>query len=383
MIYLDHGATSPVAPQVLAAMLPYFSQNYGNASSLHSAGALAREAVEAARDIVAAALGVSPDEIYFTSGGTESNNLAIKGVALAAPPGKNLILCSAVEHHAVLDACSSLRSLGFEVQTMPVDAEGRVDLQKASEMLRPETLLVSLMHGNNEVGTLQPVKQLFSICREKGIVTHCDAVQSFGRISVNADVLQADLISISAHKFNGPKGSGALYIRKGTCLSPLISGGGQESGRRPGTINVPGVVGMGVAVELSMLGMPSESLRTEALRNILIEKVLYRVPGSRLCGSRFERLPNNAHFLFPGLEGETLALELDVAGIYASAGSACSAGSKEASHVLLAMGFPANLARGALRLTLGPENTQEEALFTAEQIAQAVDKLRVLMRKEI
>jgi cysteine desulfurase len=377
VIYLDHAATTPVCEESLQAMLPFFSTAFGNASSLYSLGQEAREAVEIARAQVAEAIGADPDEVFFTSGGTEADNWALKGAALAFDrPGH--ILLSSIEHHAVLEAGEWLRDQGWNVELVPVDGCGLVDPADVAGCIRPETALVSVMHANNEVGTIQPVAAIGALCRERGVLFHVDAVQTVGSIPVCVNELGCDLLSLSAHKFYGPKGAGALYVRHGTHLAPLVHGGRQESGRRGGTVNVPAVVGMGAAVEKATAVREAEAVRTAALRKQLVDQVLSEVTSAVLTGHPSLRLPNNVHFCFAGVEAEPLLIALDAQGICASAGSACSAGSNEPSHVLLAMGVDRDLARGALRLTLGRSTTTEQIAFVASALVENVNDLRRL-----
>lgn len=380
-IYLDHAATTPVAPEVLDAMLPYFGHVYGNPATLYAAGAEAREAVDAAREILAEEIGASAEEIYFTAGGTEADNWAIKGMAQQASADektRNHILVSPVEHHAVLDPCLSLQKQGFDVEFLPVDATGCVEPDAVAERICTNTFLVSVMHANNEVGTIQPIEEIGEICRERGVPFHVDAVQTFGKLPLDVRRTHCDLLTLSAHKLYGPKGIGALYLRRGLRIAPFIEGGEQERGRRAGTTNVPGVVGFARAISLSQAGREEENCRQAGLRDRLIAAIEETIPGARLQGARNRRLPNNVHFCIEGVEGEPLLLSLDMAGVYASAGSACTTGSVEPSHVLLALGVPVALARGALRLTLGEGTTKEAIDYTAERLASIVSDLRSL-----
>lgn len=375
-IYFDHSATTPVHPAVAEEMVNFIRRDFGNPSSVHAFGRRARKAVEEAREKVAASLGALPEEIVFTAGGTESDNLAIKGVAYALKEKGNHIITSQIEHHAVLDTCKSLEKEGFSVTYLPVDKYGTLDPKSVAAAITDKTILITVMHANNEVGTVLSVEEIGRIAKEKGVIFHCDAVQSFGKIPVRVGELNADLLSISAHKIYGPKGVGALYLKKGTPWRPLLYGGGQERGRRPGTENVAGIVALGLAAELAVAEMPGEAERLVGLRDRLIDGVLSRVPGSRLTGHRYQRLPNHASFIFEGLEGEALVLALDAHGIAASSGSACTSGNGHASFVLLAMGFTPQEARGSLRLTLGRENTVEDVDYFLEVIPGIVEKLR-------
>ncbi len=377
-VYLDYAAATPVAPEVLEAMLPYFGQVYANPATLYASGMQAREAVETAREMLADALNAAPDDIFFTSGGTEADNWAIKGMAQSAPVGRRHLLVSPIEHHAVLDPCLSLQKAGYSIEWLPVDSEGRVDPRDVAKRLREETLLVSVMHANNEVGTIQPIAEIGAFCREHGVPFHTDAVQTFGKLPLDVRTMPIDLLTLSAHKIYGPKGVGALYIRRGTRLKPFLEGGEQERGRRAGTLNVPAIVGFGRATERIFAHREAENIRLTALRDRLIERVLTTIPDVTLTGSRTARLPNNVHFCFAGVEGETLLLALDAAGICASAGSACTTGSVEPSHVLLAMGISVERARGALRLSLGEETTGEAIEYVSDRLAAVVNELRAL-----
>ncbi|HZO91786.1 MAG TPA: cysteine desulfurase family protein [Chthonomonadaceae bacterium] len=377
-IYLDHAATTPVAPEVLEAMLPYFSEYYGNPATLYSLGMAAREAVENAREIVAETLNASPEEIVFTSGGTESDNMALRGVAEANSARGRHILTTPIEHHAVLEPLELLARQGFEVEFLPLDAEGRVAPAEVARRIRPDTLLVSVMHANNEIGTVEPIAEIGAICRERSVLFHTDAVQTFGKLPLDVRAMRIDLLSLSAHKLYGPKGVGALYVRRGTPLARFQAGGEQEKGRRGGTLNVPGIVGLGKATERARAEMDSEAQRLSALRDRFLERLRTAIPGVHISGSRTERLPNNLHFCVEGVEGEPMLLALDAAGICAAAGSACTTGSPAPSHVLLALGMPEELARGALRLTLGRATTEEALDYTLETLRALVADLRGL-----
>lgn len=375
--YFDHAATTPLDPAVLEEMLPYLTDRFGNASSLYHQGALAREAVEHARERVAAAIHSDPDDVYFTSGGTEADNWALKGVAASAGDRRHLLI-SPIEHQAVLAPARSLQRMGFAVEFLSVDREGLVEPAEVARRIRSETCLVSLMHANNEIGTVEPVAEIGEICRQRGVAFHVDAVQALGKLPVDVRAMKVDLLSLSAHKIYGPKGAGALYVRRGVKISPFFEGGEQESGRRAGTINVPGVVGLGSAAERAERDRVTESERLARLRDRLIEGVEAAVPNVRLSGSRNRRLPNNVHFCIEGVEGESMLLALDAAGIAASAGSACSSGSVEPSHVLLAIGIPVETARGAIRLSLGKGTTAESVDYAIERIASIAAELRSL-----
>ena len=375
-IYLDYAATAPVLPEVLDAMLPFFVSAFGNASGIHAEGREARKAVEQARRQAAAVLGAEPREILFTSGGSESNNLAIRGTAMALRGKGNHIVTSSIEHPSVLNTCRGLEKEGFRVTYLPVDADGSVSPEDVRNAVGPDTVLVSVMAANNEIGTLQPVREIGEICREKGVVFHTDAVQAAGLLKTDVRELNADLLSISAHKFHGPKGVGALYVRKGTRLEPLVRGGEQERGLRAGTENVPGIVGLGKALEIAAAKREETAARIRELRDLLIRLILERVTGARLNGHPERRLPNNCHFSFAGIESEALLLRLDLAGIAVSGGSACTSGSMEPSHVLRAIGLREDMLKSGVRLTLGRETTREETEKTAQVLPEIVEDLR-------
>ena len=375
-IYLDYAATAPVLPEVLDAMLPFFVSAFGNASGIHAEGREARKAVEQARRQAAAVLGAEPREILFTSGGSESNNLAVRGTAMALRGKGNHIVTSSIEHPSVLNTCRGLEKEGFRVTYLPVDADGSVSPEDVRDAVGPDTVLVSVMAANNEIGTLQPVREIGEICREKGVVFHTDAVQAAGLLKTDVRELNADLLSISAHKFHGPKGTGALYVRKGTRLEPLVRGGEQERGLRAGTENVPGIVGLGKALEIAAAKREETAARIRELRDLLIRLILERVTGARLNGHPERRLPNNCHFSFAGIESEALLLRLDLAGIAVSGGSACTSGSMEPSHVLRAIGLREDMLKSGVRLTLGRETTREETEKTAQVLPEIVEDLR-------
>jgi cysteine desulfurase len=376
MIYLDHAATTPLHPEALRAMEPYLRATFGNPSSLHAAGQEARRAVDAARDRIAATLGTGPEEVIFTSGGTEADNLALSGVFLADRERRPHLITAATEHHAVLDTCQFLESLGAEVTVLPVDHEGLVDPEEVRRALTPRTALVSVMHANNEIGTIAPLVEIAAITREAGVLLHTDAVQTVGALSTDFSALGADLVSLAAHKFYGPKGVGALLVRRGVRLTSLIHGGGQERGRRAGTENVAGIVGMARALELARTAVPHEAPRLTALRDRLIRGIFDSVPDVVLNGHPTRRLPNNVNLAFAGVEGEALLLNLDLAGVCASAGSACTAGSLEISHVLRALGHSRELAAGSVRLSLGLGTTELEIETVVGLIAGIVQRLR-------
>jgi cysteine desulfurase len=375
-IYMDHSATTPVAPEVLAAMLPYFGEKFGNASSLHRSGREAKEALEDSREKVAALLGARAEEIIFTSGGTESENLALKGIARKNRKHGKHIITTQIEHPAILETCRALEKDGFEVTYLPVTGEGLVELSTLEASIRPDTILISVMHANNEVGTIQPLEEIGRLAAERDIYLHSDAVQSVGKIPVNVDDLGVDLLSLSAHKLYGPKGVGALYIRKGTKLESIIQGGGHERGLRSGTENISGIVGLARAAELAERDMPREAERLAGLRDRLAELVLGKVKDAWINGTMKKRLPGNLNFGFRYVEGESLLLFLDSKGICVSTGSACSSHKLEPSHVLMSLGLKAEECHGSLRITLGMSNTMEEIEYVAGSIVEAVERFR-------
>jgi cysteine desulfurase len=380
-IYLDHAATTPIDAKVLEEMLPYFGVNFGNASSLHSFGRAAYEAMERARERVAISIKAKKEEITFTAGGTESDNLAIKGIAykhreLITDFEGPHIITSKIEHPAVLEPCKYLEGLGFKVKYLPVDKHGIIDLKKLESAISKGTFLITIMHANNEIGTIEPIKEIGKLAKEHGITFHTDAVQSFGKIPISVDEMNIDLLSISSHKIYGPKGVGALYIKKGIKLEALMHGGGHERGLRSSTENISGIVGFGKAAELATERLTKDSQYLTKLRDKIISKVLEIIPESYLNGHPTQRLPNNAHFRFTGIEGESLVLALDEKGIAASTGSACSSKKLEPSHILLAIGLNEVEAHGSLRLTLGRENTEEEIDYLLEVLPEVVGRLR-------
>lgn len=383
-VYVDHAGTTPLDPKVLEAMLPYFTEYFGNPSSLHSVGQEARYALDEARERVAGVLQCRPREVVFTSGGTESDNAAINGVATALQEMGNHIVTSSVEHHAVLHACQHLESQGFEVTYLPVDADGVVQPEAVYNAINERTTLVTIMYGNNEIGTINPISEISKSIKKRAqelsrnIVFHTDAVQAAGYLDLNVAKLGVDLLSLSGHKFHGPKGTGVLYIKRGIPYLPLSHGGGQERERRSGTENIPGIIGLSLALETANNDRETNSEHCAALRDRIIETVLERIPGSCLNGHPSQRLPNNANFSFTGVEGEPILLGLDMAGIAASSGSACSSGSLEPSHVLLALGQSAEISRGSLRLTLGRNNTEEEVEYLLGVLVDLVQRLRQL-----
>ena len=375
---MDHSATAPMAPQVLEAMLPYFSDKFGNASSLHSFGREAKEALEENRGKVAALLGADPEEIIFTSGGTESDNLALKGIAYRSrEKGQgNHIITTAIEHPAILETCRNLENQGFSITYLPVTREGLVDLEVLESAIRKETILISVMHANNEIGTIQPLEDIGKIAKEKEIYFHTDAVQTAGKIPIDVQKMELDLLSISAHKLYGPKGIGALYVRKGTRLDSIIQGGGHERNLRSGTENIPGITGLAKATELAQQDMMIESKRRLRLRDRLAGLVLDQVKDSWINGTMAERLPSNLNFGFRYVEGESLLMFLDSKGIAVSTGSACSSHKLEPSHVLMALGLPAEECHGSLRITMGRSNTKEDIDYVGSAIVEAVQRFR-------
>lgn len=376
-IYMDHAATTPVRPEVLEAMLPFYSERFGNPSSIYSWGQEALQALDAARESVAGSLGAHPEEIIFTGSGSESANMALKGLAWQLASKGNHIITSSIEHHAVLDTAKWLEQQGFSVTYLPVDSEGMVSVDDLRQAIRDDTILVSVMHANNEIGTIQPIEALADVCRERSVVMHTDAVQSMGLLPLDVRELPVNLLTLSAHKFYGPKGVGALYVRKGTRLHPLIHGGGQERKRRAGTENVAGIVGLAKGLELAQAERETLVPRLEALRDRLIAG-LATIPEVRLNGHRVHRLPNNVSFCFSYIEGEGLLLNLDMQGIAASSGSACTSGSLDPSHVLLALGLDHGTAHGSLRLSLGRTTTEADVDRVIEVMPGIVDRLRAM-----
>ncbi|HPF88360.1 MAG TPA: cysteine desulfurase NifS [Candidatus Limiplasma sp.] len=374
LIYLDNAATTAVRPEVLDAMLPYFSKAYGNPSSIHSIGREAKIAVETARRQVAAAIGAQPQEIYFTAGGSESDNWALRGIA-DVTQGKHIIT-SAVEHHAILHTCEYLETKGYRITYLPVDEYGRVNPQDVKAAITDDTILITIMTANNEIGTLEPIAEIAAIAKDAGITFHTDAVQAVGAIPIDVNTLGVDMLSMSAHKFNGPKGIGALYIRKGLRISPLIFGGAQERKMRAGTENLASIVGFGKAIELANAELDAHAEKLSRLRDKLINGVFEAIPDVRLNGHPIDRLPNNFNMCFRFIEGESLLMRLDLAGIEGSSGSACTSGSLDPSHVLLAIGLPHEIAHGSLRLTLGLDTTQDDVDYVLKELPKVVQSLR-------
>ena len=375
-VYMDHAATTPVRPEVVEAMLPYFSERYGNPSSLYALAREAKGAVEEARGQVASAIGAEPEEIFFTSGGTESDNWAIKGVAAGLRKRGDHIITSSIEHSAVIHPCRELEKEGFQVTYLPVDEFGRVDPGAVEGAITKETILISVMAANNEIGTIQPVAEIGRIAHDRGVLFHTDAVQAIGAFPVDVDAIGADLLALTAHKFGGPKGAGALYVRKRTRIATLMEGGAQERGRRAGTENVPGIVGLGRAIELAVAEMPRNATRIAGMRDRMIREILDAIPDTRLNGHPTERLPNNVNVAFRYVEGESILLLLDSLGIAASSGSACTSASLEPSHVLLAIGLPHEIAHGSLRLTLGQDTTEDDVDHVLSVLPGVIERLR-------
>jgi cysteine desulfurase len=374
-IYFDHAATTPVDPLVLEEMLPYFTEKFGNASSIHSYGTECQAAIDEARKKAAALVGAKPGEIYFTGGGTEADNLAILGTAYLKENKGGHFITSAIEHPAVLSACKHLETLGYEATYLPVDPEGLVSLDDVAKAIRPNTKLISIMHANNEIGTIQPIDEIGKLAREAGVLFHTDAVQTASKVSLDVEKSKVDFMSVTAHKMYGPKGVGFLYVRKGRKVQQLAFGGGHERGLRPSTLNVSGIVGLGKAAELAIQRFDVDVPRVQALRERLIEGTL-QIEDCYLTGHRTLRLPNNASFRFRFVEGESILLHLDMSGIAASTGSACSSESLKASHVLLAIGLPQEEVHGSIRVSLGRENTDEEVDYFLKEMPPIIDKLR-------
>lgn len=375
-IYLDHAATTPARPEVVEAMLPYFTENFGNPSSVYTFSQKNKAKITECRELIANTLGAKSNEIYFTAGGSESDNWALKATAEAyAAKGKHIITTK-IEHHAILHTAQYLERKGFEITYLDVDENGVVKLDQLRAAIRPDTILISVMFANNEIGTVEPIKEIGEIAKEHGILFHTDAVQAYGQVPINVDECNIDMLSASGHKLNGPKGIGFLYIRTGLKLRSFVHGGAQERSRRAGTENVTGIVGLAKAVEIAFDTMEERTKKECELRDYLIDRVLSEVPYARLNGHRSNRLPNNVNISFQFIEGESMLIMLDMAGICGSSGSACTSGSLDPSHVLLAIGLPHEIAHGSLRLTLGDENTMEEMDYVIEHIKEIVEKLR-------
>jgi cysteine desulfurase len=378
MIYLDHAATTPVHPDVLEAMLPYFTEEYGNPSSVYRLAQRNRKAFSDARAVVAKHLGAQPNEIIFTSGGTEADNWALKGMAEALKDKGRHLITTNIEHHAILHTCAYLEKHGFDVTYLEVNQDGLITPDQVEQAIRPETILISIMYANNEIGTIMPITEIGAVAKKHNVAFHTDAVQAVGHLPIDVQAQNIDLLSLSGHKFYGPKGSGALYIRRGLQLPSFLHGGGQERGRRAGTENVPGIVGLAKAIDLAYQDLEAKNAKLKALRDYLIDGICERIPYSRLNGHREQRLPNNANFSFEFIEGESLLLLLDIEGIAASSGSACTSGSLDPSHVLLAIGLPHEQAHGSVRFTLGADNTKEEIDLVLAKLPSFVERLRAM-----
>ena len=376
MIYLDNAATTKTAPEVVEAMLPYFTEYFGNASSVYGFAGNSKEAMAKARETIANSLGAKANEIYFTAGGSEADNWALKATAEAYKAKGNHIITTKIEHHAILHTAEWLEKNGFEVTYLNVDENGVVKLDELKAAIRPETILISVMFANNEIGTIEPIKEIGEIAKANGILFHTDAVQAFGQVPINVDELNIDMLSSSGHKLNGPKGIGFLYIRKGVKIRSFVHGGAQERKRRAGTENIPGIVGYGAAVERAMNTMKERTDKEIELRDYLIDRILKEVPYTRLNGHRTNRLPNNANFSFQFIEGESLLIMLDMEGICGSSGSACTSGSLDPSHVLLAIGLPHEIAHGSLRATISEKTTREDIDYTVDCLKDIIEKLR-------
>ena len=376
MIYLDNAATTRVHPEVFAAMTPFFTEEYGNPSAIYGFAQSAKNAVDHARETIAKSIGANTEEIYFTGGGSESDNWALKATAEAYVSKGKHIITSKIEHHAILHTAQWLEKQGYEITYLDVDENGLIDPEQLEKAIRPDTILISIMAANNEIGTIEPLKEIGKIAHEHGVLFHTDAVQAFAHIPLNVDEMNIDMLSASGHKINGPKGIGILYIRKGVKIRSFIHGGAQERSRRAGTHNVPGIVGMAKATELSTEKMEERNKYEIELRDYLIDRVLSEIPYSRLNGDRTRRLPNNANFCFRFIEGESMLILLDQNGIYGSSGSACTSGSLDPSHVLLAIGLPHEIAHGSLRLTISEETTKEDIDYTVDRLKEIIARLR-------
>lgn len=375
-IYLDNAATTQVYPEVLEAMIPYYTEIYGNPSSIYSFAGESNKAVTMARETMADLIGARAEEIYFTGGGSESDNWALKATAEAYVNKGKHIITTKIEHHAILHTCEYLEKNGYEVTYLDVDEYGTIKLDELEKSIRPDTILISIMMANNEIGTIQPIEEIGKIAKRHGVLFHTDAVQAFGHIEIDVDRMNIDMLSASGHKINGPKGIGLMYIRRGVKIRSFIHGGAQERARRAGTHNVPGIVGFAKAAELAKKSLAKRAEYETELRNYLIDRVLKEIPHSRLNGERENRLPNNAHFCFRYIEGESMLILLDQKGIYVSSGSACTSGSLDPSHVLLAIGLPHEIAHGSLRITLSEKTTKEEIDYTVDELKKIVERLR-------
>lgn len=375
-IYLDHSATTPLKCDVLEAMMPFLTEQYGNPSSIYAEGREAKKAIEKARDAIASAIGASYSEIYFTASGTESDNWALRGIAKAYKKKGKHIITTQIEHPAIMETSADLSREGYDITYIPVDANGFIDLALLEQAIRRDTILVSVMTANNEIGTVQPVKQIGDLCKAHHVLFHTDAVQAIGNIDINVNEMNIDLLSMSGHKFYGPKGIGALYVKKGVQIAPFVTGGHQENGKRAATENVAGIVGMGKAIENAHQALQENTAKMRTLRDHTIERIEAEIPFVKLNGDRYDRLPGHINFSFEFIEGESLLLMLDLCGISASSGSACTSGSLDPSHVLLAIGLPHATAHGSLRITFGAENTMEEADYLVDKLKEIVQRLR-------
>ena len=376
IIYMDNAATTPVKPEVLEAMLPYFTEKFGNPSSIYSISAENKKVITDAREVIGKTIGTTPENIYFTAGGSESDNWALKATAEAyADKGKHIITTK-IEHHAILHTCEYLEKRGFEVTYLDVDENGIVDLEQLKNAIRPDTILISVMFANNEIGTIEPIAEIGKIAKEHGVLFHTDAVQAYTQVPINVDEMNIDMMSVSGHKINGPKGIGFLYIRRGVKIRSFVHGGGQERARRAGTENVPGIVGLAKAAEIANGNMSERTAREIKVRDHMIKRIEKEIPYARLNGDRTRRLPNNVNFSFRFIEGESMLIMLDGLGICASSGSACTSGSLDPSHVLLAIGLPHEIAHGSLRMTISDETTMEDADFVVDNLKDIVEHLR-------
>lgn len=380
-VYLDHNATTPLDPRVFEAMKPYLMETFGNASSPHHLGRLAKQALEESREIVAKVIGAKPEEIIFTSGGTEADNLAIRGIASRKDERKGHIITSSIEHHAVISTCNALEKDGFSVTYLPVDSQGRINPDKVKNSIRRDTILISVMHANNETGVIEPIADIGRIAREYSIPFHSDAVQAVGKISVDVREICADMLSLSSHKIYGPKGIGALFVKDGIELSPILAGGHHERGLRAGTENIPAIVGFAQALRIAIEEMDSYQTKVSALQNKLESELLDNIDQVEIHGAKAKRLPHTSHIGFTSVEAESILLHLDLKGIAASSGSACTTGESEPSHVLLAMGISPELAQGSIRMSLGRENTEEEVDYTVNVLKDTIRKLRRISSK--
>lgn len=376
LIYLDNAATTKMSKEVVDAMLPYFTEDFGNASAIYKFAGRSKEALTSAREYIAGSIGAQPKDLYFTSGGTEADNWAIKATAEAYEAKGKHIITSKIEHHAILHTCEYLEKRGYEITYIDVDENGIIDIEALERAIRPDTILISVMFANNEIGTIQPIAEIGKIAKAHGVLFHTDAVQAYAQLPINVDEMNIDMMSASAHKLNGPKGVGFLYIRKGLKLRSFMHGGAQERGRRATTENIPGIVGFSKAAQLSFDALSDKMAKETALRDHLIERISKEIPYCRLNGDRERRLPNNVNFSFQFIEGESMLIMLDMQGICASSGSACTSGSLDPSHVLLAIGLPHEIAHGSLRLTVSPENTMEQMDFVVDELKKIIDRLR-------